>query len=753
MHEDVSLFNELKRRNVFRVGIAYVVGSWLLIQVADILLEAFEAPAWTLRFIIICLGIGFPVAMFFAWAFELTPEGIKREHEVDRSQSITPHTGRKLNNAIVLLLALAVGWLLYDKFQGSDPNFREIAEQGEATSGNSALTPDIATPSVEPVSTPPISRQSIAVLPFDNRSREEDDAFFVEGIHDDLLTNLARIGSLKVISRTSVGKYQDTDKTIPEIAAELGVATVMEGAVQRSGNTVRINVQLIDAQTDQHLWAEIFDRELTADNLFAIQTEISQRIAEALKATLSPEEQERISDRPTENLAAYNAFMRGRQLIASRNTADLQQARKEFERAVELDPDFALAWVGVADAAMLSASYGTLPLMESREIRKAAASKALSLNDQLGEAHLAQAMILRNEENYPEAEREFRLATELSPNYATAWQWYADFITLWPARWRESLELTQKAVALDPLSSILQLEIAEKLNVLGRFEEAESQLNQLSELDPDFAGTYEMMGWVQQQLGRFDQEIEWRKRALDNDAGLAGTWADIAFAYANLGADAEFPKVRREIEAIDPQTWQLGLLDMLENVYRGNYPAAIESGRWVNEQLGSPPSFQGFFGIVHLMAGDYQAALDAYYLEEPRFRSRGSWAEAIQQLTNRGCDVGWLLIRTGKADEGRALVEQTLRYLETELPNYTEHADRFPADACYMAQGEPDKALAAFETRVDHGHIEFWWAEPAYPWNEPLRGTPRFEAALQQLRDRMATQRARLEGATAQARL
>jgi len=301
------------------------------------------------------------------------------------------------------------------------------------------------------------------------------------------------------------------------------------------------------------------------------------------------------------------------------------------------------------------------------------------------------------------------------------------------------------------VADILQLEIAEKLNVLGRFDEAEQQLNQLIELDPDFAGTNEMMGWIQQQLGRFDQEIEWRKRALDNDAGRVGSWVDIAFAYANLGADEEFDHVRREIEAIDPDSWRLGMMDTIESVYQGNYMAAIEAGRWVNAQLGNPPSFQGFFGFVHLMAGDYPSALDAYYLEEPRFRTRESWADAIQKLTNRGCEIGWLLIRTGKPDEGRALVEQTLRYLETELPNYTEHADRFPADACYMAQGEPDRALAAFETRVDHGHIQFWWVEPAYPWNEPLRGTPRFEAALQQVRERVATQRARLEGATTQA--
>ena len=217
--------------------------------------------------------------------------------------------------------------------------------------------------------------------------------FFVEGIHDDLLTNLARIGELKVISRTSMGRYKDTEKSIPEIAGELGVATVMEGAVQRSGDTVRINVQLIDAQTDEHLWAEIFDRQLTADNLFQIQSEISERIAAALKTTLSPDEQQRISQRPTENLAAYSAYMRGRQLMTRRTAATVDRAAEEFERATELDPKFALAWASLAEVSQLQVSYSTLAPLESLKRRQQAADKAMLLNDKLGEVHLVVAAL------------------------------------------------------------------------------------------------------------------------------------------------------------------------------------------------------------------------------------------------------------------------------------------------------------------------------------------------------------------------
>ncbi len=263
----MSFIQELKRRNVFKVGIAYLVSCWLIIQVADILLENIGTPAWVLQTIFVVLGVGFFIAMFFAWAFELTPEGVKREKEVDRSQSIAPQTGKKLNNTILILMALAIGYLLFDKFSGpaqsgSDHFSQQNSDQSTNANEKSALTPIEAIAQANNEAEPTISKRSIAVLPFANRSRQEDDEFFVEGMHDDLLTNLARISALKVISRTSVLRYKDTELPIPEIAAALGVATIMEGAVQRSGDTVRINVQLIDAQTDEHLWAEIYDREL-----------------------------------------------------------------------------------------------------------------------------------------------------------------------------------------------------------------------------------------------------------------------------------------------------------------------------------------------------------------------------------------------------------------------------------------------------------------------------------------------------------
>jgi TolB-like protein len=709
----MSFFEELKRRNVFKVGIAYAVGGWLLLQLTEVLSELLTLPSSIGPVVVSIVAIGFPIVIFVAWAFEMTPEG------------------------------LAVGYIIFDKFSGPEP----VSTPAVETAGTG--TQQGTDPAAD--SSPAISPQSIAVLPFENRSRDEDDEFFVSGVHDDLLTNLARIGSLKVISRTSVSKYKETEKTIPEIAAELGVATVMEGAVQRSGDTIRINVQLIDAQTDEHLWAEIFDREMTANNLFAIQTEISERIAEALKTTLSPEEQQRISDRPTENLAAYNAFLRGRLLQSARNSKDLDTAAIEFGRAVDLDPDFALAWVGVADTALLRVGYSNLGYAESLEIREAAVAKALELNHQLGEAHLSQAMLHRDYERWDEAEVSFLKALELSPNYARAYQWYADFVARWPSRSRESLQLTQQAVELDPLSSILQYEIVEKMMFLGQFDEAESRISELIQSDPGFPVFLMAMSAIKGATGSIDEQVIWMRKKLELDPGDIQEYQNLAFAMLDLGSDESIADIRKKMEDIDDEHFSLGFVDIFEALNENNYKGALESVNWLERDFGQQPSFQGFFGFLHTLDGDYRKARASFELAEPRFFDRLTFRAAIEQQSTQGCLNAWLMMRTGDEELGRELLDMTIAYIEDELPQYVDHADRFDFTGCYLASGDNEKAISAFETWADHGHISGWWINTNLPWFEPIRGEPRFEAAMQSIRDRMATQKEKLAQIDAEA--
>lgn len=737
----MSLFQELKRRNVFRVGIAYAVAAWVLLQLTDVVGEILELPEWGGKLILLAVVVGFIPTLIIAWAFELTPEGVKRESEVDRSQSISGHTGKKLNTVILVLMAIAIAYLLFDKFYLSAIGLENPASV--TIGGDTATEKPVA---LEPPAVKqdlPDSR-SIAVLPFDNRSKLEEDEFFVEGVHDDLLTNLARIGSLKVISRTSVAQYKETEKTIPEIAAALGVATVMEGAVQRSGNMVRINVQLIDAATDQHLWAEIFDREMTADNLFAIQSEISEKIAGALQATLSPEEQKRINERPTENLAAYNAYLRGRQLMARRNSESVDQAAAEFARAVELDPQFALAWVSMAEVARHQSGYSSLDFMDSLARRREATQRALELDDQLGEAYFQLAGLKSYDTLYEEADAAYRKGIELSPGYASGYMWYSGFLSDFPHRVDEALAMISKAAELDPLSSIIQLEQSELYRTLGRYEDAEQQLNKVLEMDPGFAPAYVSMAQLLSETGRIDEQVQWIEKSIEMDPGRLFGYMNLLWAYMDLESPEGLEGIRQKMMEINDQHVLLGWVDMISAMYVNNYEASLEAARWSYEKMGRRPMFMGFFGYLHNLMREYDKSREALEISAPQFFDRARWRTAIEDEPSYGCFVGWILLQTGDEEMGLDLINASVQYLENELPNYIDHADRYQPAYCYMAVGEHEKAIQAVETLTAHKHYGGWWFMRKQPQFEPLWGTPRFEAAMQKIEDDIAIQRANL---------
>ncbi|MGB5292082.1 MAG: hypothetical protein WBN41_11605, partial [Lysobacterales bacterium] len=562
----MSFIRELKRRNVVRVGIAYLVGSWLLIQVADIVFETIGSPAWVMQTLLAILAIGLPVALFLAWAFELTPEGVKLEKDVDRSRSIAPQTGKKLNNTIFILMALAIAYLLYDKFSapaqpGSDHFSQQSSGQTTNTNETTALTQVEAIAKAE--EEPAITKQSIAVLPFDNRSNREEDQFFTDGIHDDLLTTIARIGSMKVISRTSVMEYRDTTKKIPEIAKELGVANILEGGIQRSGDQVRINVQLIDAQTDEHLWAEIFDRELTAQNLFAIQSEISQKIADALHTTLSPEETERINTMPTQNLDAYNAYMRGRQLLATRAAVDIEESIKEFQKAVDLDPQFALAWVALADSTYLLGFYGTTDNEKSLAIRQEASARALEIDPGLGEAYVSLGSLLYDLGEYDEMDSAFKKAIELSPNYATSYHFYSGKLDRF-SRTEDSVDLMRKAAELDPRSGIIGTNVADVYARQGSYSRAEHQYKKVIELNPNFPRGYQgLASFYGFYVGRFDLAIQNSKIALTMDPGSLNDLNNLVIYSLEIGDQEAVNRYRDELADVNDQDWRLSLSDML----------------------------------------------------------------------------------------------------------------------------------------------------------------------------------------------
>jgi tetratricopeptide (TPR) repeat protein len=541
-----------------------------------------------------------------------------------------------------------------------------------------------------------------------------------------------------------VMEYKGTTKKIPEIAAELGVANILEGGIQRSGNQVRINVQLIDAQTDEHLWAEIFDRELTADNLFAIQSEISEEIARALEATLSPEEQQRLNERPTENLAAYNAYLRGRQLLARRTSEDVDRAAREFERAVELDPQFALAWVGISEAAILQSQYSDMGKVEAMERQRMAAERALAIDDQLGEAHLGLASIAAYNERFDEAERAYRKALELSPGYATAWQWYGNLLAAFPSRLDDAVEKLQKALELDPLSSVIRKNLAERYVQLGQFDKANDQFDRLQQLDPDFAPVYASRAALAAEQGHLAERVRLLEKASAIDPGNISYYSDLLWAYLDLGYLEPVTDIRRQMTDINDQHPLLGMADMVMSIHQRNYDGALETARWAWERMGRPPFLLRIIGYINVARGEYTLARTAFEEADARLFDRARWREAIEQQASDACLVGLVLQRTGDPEFGEDLAVAALDYLENELPRYVAHTDRFIIEDCYLALERNDEALETVVTRMNHGHYAFWWLYTTNPHYQPLWAEPRFEAALQGVEEDIAAQRAEL---------
>jgi TolB-like protein len=739
----MSFFDELKRRNVIKVAAAYVIVGWLIMQAGEVLSPALHLPGWVNSALAFFLILGFPLALVFAWAFEMTPDGIKKEKDVDRSKSIASATGKKLNLTIIMVLVLALGLFAIDKFV-LDPG-RDAEEIATAVQdARKQASGSIESSESEQVNDqePAISHLSIAVLPFDNRSNREEDQFFTDGMHDDLLTTIAKIGSMKVISRTSVMEYRDTVKKIPEIAKELGVANILEGGIQRSGNQVRINVQLIDAATDEHLWAEIYDRELTAENLFAIQSEISKAIANALQTTLSPEEERRIDTVATDNLAALEAYLRGRQLMATRDSANLELAVEEFNKAVELDPKFALAWVGVADSNMLFAAYGGLTEENFYAIREEAIDRALAIDDRLGEAYASLGMLYQSRGLNEDVEAAFKQAIQLSPNYATGWQWYSIYLAKYPLRSNEKIALLNKAAELDPRSSIIGMNLATEYRIRGLYSMAERQYLKVIELDPGFIiGYRSLIGFYNKNVSRFDQAFKYALKVQELVPEDVRSLFPLFDIYLNLGDITAAENILERMRELDADHRNVGFADVLINLQKNNPAGAHETFNWLLPKMTIRPQRMVTMGYFALVLGDKARARELYLSAFPGWADPGQWPELINLSENDGCIVAWIFSNTGDEKLGQQLLQQsTLRYDET-LPAITEHTDLYLPETCYLTGGDTEKALQTIETQLAHNHLYDWELNHQLPMYDLIRHEPRYQAALAERERRISIQR------------
>jgi TolB-like protein len=423
-----NFFAELKRRNVYKVAVAYAVIAWLVIQAASIFLPAFNAPQWAMQVVILILVIGFPIALVSSWAFEITPEGIVRESEVAPNESITRRTGRKIVAITAVLAVIAAGMFAFQFVRSTS-----------------------STPASAPA--PIIPNKSIAVLPFDNLSDDKSNAYFTEGVQDEILTRLAKVTDLKVIARSSTQRFKSAPENLPDIARQLGVANILEGSVQKVGDQVRVNVQLINALTNAHLWAEIYDRKLT--DIFAVESDIAKTIADTLQAKLSSSAEHVLASRPTENPEAHELYLKGRYFWNRRTGANLQKAADYFQQAIAKDSRYALAFSGLADCHVLLPAYSELGSNPRDELPKAleAAHKAVELDDTLGEAHTSLARALASDLQLAAAMPEFKRAIELNPSYATAHQWFGEYLQS-QGHLEEALAELKRAQELDPLTAL-----------------------------------------------------------------------------------------------------------------------------------------------------------------------------------------------------------------------------------------------------------------------------------------------------------
>jgi TolB-like protein/Flp pilus assembly protein TadD len=571
------------------------------------------------------------------------------------------------------------------------------------------------------------SGQSIAVLPFANRSALEADVFFVDGVHDDLLTLLSKLGDLKVISRTSVEKFRDTSLGIPELASQLGVATVLEGAIQRAGGQVRINVQLIDAVTDEHLWAESYDRELTAENIFAIQSDIAQAIAQALQAVLTPEEQSRVAAVPTSSFAAYEEYLRGRQKLVLREIPDLRQAVEHFHQSIQLDPGFVMAYLGLAEAYHQLTSYGDLSLAEAMPLMEAAVNSALEIDPDLGEAQTALATLFRSQGRSDEAIAAYERAIELAPGYATSYHWLAEHWRTDHNRPDLALPLITKAQELDPLSPVINITVAETLRDLGLHKEALAQIDHAIEISPAFASAYvtkaELLAW---SFGELDQALRLYDYSAELDPQSINACTGKALLLSNLGDDTGAVEWIEHCFELGPDyIWAhynatiiyLAAGDLERSQQHALRVHSVNPGLWVPLRV---------LRDADIASGQAAAARARYEITNADFIGQ---AKPVVYQNNYGAvtDYAYLLLLAGEHDRMRQFLLPVLDFLP-EIPRMGFMGTGIDDVRALAMLGETDKALETLANAVAEGWRLNWRMALELSSLDSIRDDPRFIA-------------------------
>jgi TolB-like protein len=709
------LFEELKRRNVFKVGTAYVVLAWLLAQITDVFLEPFGAPDWVVKSILLVLLAGFPLALFFAWAFEMTPEGIKKEKDVDRTQSITQETGQNLNLAIIFILILALGYFAFDKFMLAPERDAALVRAAESTQAEQAET----------VTT----EKSIAVLPFVNMSDDAGNEYFSDGISEEILNSLARVKELKVAGRTSSFAFKGQNQDLRQIGDALGVNHILEGSVRKAGTKVRITAQLIQVEDGFHLWSDTYDREL--NDIFAIQDEIATAILVQLKAQLLDGEQIVIST-PAVNSKAYDQYLLAKQRIYERSRPTLEAAADLLDKAIAIDPDYAPAYAQRGITALLLSvdSYGTLPEEQSQTQAKLYLDQALRLDSQQPEALAGMGLYWRQI----------------------------------PGKTTESIEFLEKALAINPNLINASNWLQGAYQNAGRVAEQIRILEEMVERDPLYRpgiGNLQSMYIARMELDKAQAMLERLRPFMPNDPLLISLEANIFYAKGNFAKGLSLIEKALEMKPDDQsyralRGWGLLVTSQYERLAEEGIPwqrnvALYYLGRMEEatilawERANSGEDVSAVIGIL-VNTGKPEEAIRFF---EERWDTLETFEAEYPPLGSG--DVGTLMDiafaygSTGNVEK----FEQAMSHSRAALDAITDLGFKYPfltySEAVYFTMmGDRERALVLLSAAVDAGLLVGTKFSDGWVAMKVMDGDPEYEAIQVRMIEHLNAERAEL---------
>lgn len=699
-----GIISELKRRNVFRVATAYAIAGWLIIQICATTFPFLNLPEWLITAVIVFVLIGFPLSILFAWAFELTPEGLKKSKEVEITESVTNRTGKKLNGIIITVLSMAVIFLLVERVFFAEAAFIE----------NQSELADLET-------------ASIAVLPFVDMSAGQDQEYFSDGLSEELLNALAKVEAMKVAGRTSSFKFKGQNENLKLIGDELNVAHILEGSVRKSGNRIRVTAQLIKADDGFHLWSETFDRELTATNVFEIQEEISRKVLNELKVRLLPEEDQALDNIPTQDIEAYQAYLKGNQLLINRNYAEIEASIALYQDAIRIDPSFAEAHGQLALAYNAQAYYGNIPREDYLSDLKSNAERALSINENSPSAHAALGLYYQDINNPQKAEEQFKRSLEQNPNFVDVYNWLGNLYEDLGDR-KSQMEYYEQGYEIDPLNP---LAIYNRIRVSVEnedYEEMEFFMEKNIRINPDFIPTYFLRGNIQMgtPFGNLDEAGKYFMQVYNSDN-------DFPRAISLLVLTGQVMKIPN-------------MSDHFYELLKENYLESFEFRFTIGSYENNKRSYEDYPNIVlnfldesgfvpqdpftYTDYVDYALETGNYERVLPYFRrfDEGLFSDTLSVITAQNKDQAWplayLFQKTGDIEQSERITTTFCDFVERSKDSYLKNEEDVRYTSDLMICSFLNRDQIAFDETLTVLYQEHSDILSAYFW---LRNINRYE--------------------------